>query len=335
MTETIEEHKSDQDSSYLNFMPGQRLRRARELRGMSQEQVATELHLSLRYIQAIESDHYVELPEPAFVKGYMRRYAQLVKLSPEDIVAKFEQSLVANQGAVKESQSNPVQILGSMSRQPMVRFRQMRIWLSALVVIAVVAGAFFWNRHETTPTVSPVIDNENGTNKVAVPAPVPVMPSTGAQPLPLPLSAQGAAPALTLAPVTSPAEGNATNTLPLPVTPVASAPQVAVPSAVQGAVPALSPSSAPAAPAATAAPLVASHVQISVQAESWIQIKDADGNIVLSGQFTKGASLEPKGKTPFNLRLGNASGVVVSVDGAAMDLGPYTKNNVATLTVGH
>ena len=55
------------------------------------EQVARETNLSLRYVQALEQDDYDVLPGPAFIRGYLRRYAQLVQLSPDTLVAVFDE----------------------------------------------------------------------------------------------------------------------------------------------------------------------------------------------------------------------------------------------------
>ena len=85
----INEESARDEADYLSFMPGQRLKKAREVRGLTVDQVAKELHLSQRFVTAMEADAYKDLPEPAFVRGYMRRYAQLVKLSPDDIAGKF------------------------------------------------------------------------------------------------------------------------------------------------------------------------------------------------------------------------------------------------------
>ena len=42
-------------------------------------------------LEAIEQDRYKDLPEPVFVRGYLRLYADLVALPAEDIVARFEE----------------------------------------------------------------------------------------------------------------------------------------------------------------------------------------------------------------------------------------------------
>jgi cytoskeleton protein RodZ len=70
--------------------PGAALLKARDAQGMSQEKVAHILHLPLRFVQAMETDDYAKGPQPAFAKGYLRAYARLVQLSPNDILTAFE-----------------------------------------------------------------------------------------------------------------------------------------------------------------------------------------------------------------------------------------------------
>jgi cytoskeleton protein RodZ len=66
------------------------LRDAREAMGMSQLQVAEELYLTPSYITKIDEDRIHEIPKQAFVKGYLRSYARVVKLDGDQIVAMYE-----------------------------------------------------------------------------------------------------------------------------------------------------------------------------------------------------------------------------------------------------
>ncbi|MGL1395377.1 helix-turn-helix domain-containing protein, partial [Vibrio parahaemolyticus] len=85
------------------------------LRGQAVADVSRELNLPERFILAIEADDYAQLPELAFVRGYLRRYAQLVRLSPDEIVLRFEEHF-ASRGRVPEAAAtgrvNPIQLLG-------------------------------------------------------------------------------------------------------------------------------------------------------------------------------------------------------------------------------
>lgn len=95
-------------SAYLSFRPGARLRKAREAQGLALEQVATTLKILPRILQALESDDYPHLPEPVFVRGYLRQYAALLALPADEIVARFDEYYQADRGdALASPAKNP------------------------------------------------------------------------------------------------------------------------------------------------------------------------------------------------------------------------------------
>ena len=54
--------------------------------GMTIEDVAEELRLSPRQIQALEEEAYERLPGPTYVRGYLRNYARLLGLAPDEVL---------------------------------------------------------------------------------------------------------------------------------------------------------------------------------------------------------------------------------------------------------
>lgn len=65
---------------------GERLAAARIEWGVSVSEVAAYLNLSDATIEALESGAHDELPGLTFVKGYLRAYAKLLNLDPDDII---------------------------------------------------------------------------------------------------------------------------------------------------------------------------------------------------------------------------------------------------------
>jgi cytoskeletal protein RodZ len=72
---------------------GERLRRERELRGVSLRDVASETKIGMRFLQAIEEDRLDLLPGGMFPRAFVRQYAASVGLDPERAVGDFEASL--------------------------------------------------------------------------------------------------------------------------------------------------------------------------------------------------------------------------------------------------
>ena len=71
--------------------PGALLRAAREQTNLTVPDIAAQLRLGVHIIQAIEADKYEDLPQaPAFVRGYLRGYANLLSLPPEPIIEAYD-----------------------------------------------------------------------------------------------------------------------------------------------------------------------------------------------------------------------------------------------------
>ena len=90
----------NQEQSEKNKV-GQELAFAREAKGMSQEQIADILNLTLANVIALENDDYESLPGWTYVSGYPRAYARLLGLDSDSLRDKAEALI---QGDVETSQ---------------------------------------------------------------------------------------------------------------------------------------------------------------------------------------------------------------------------------------
>lgn len=71
--------------------PGEKLKRARESYGLTIWDIANQLYLPHHVLNALEEDDYhAHLPARAFIRGYLRSYAKLLNLSPEEILNDFD-----------------------------------------------------------------------------------------------------------------------------------------------------------------------------------------------------------------------------------------------------
>jgi len=69
--------------------PGGQLRKAREQAQLTVAVVADELKLTVAYIEALEDDHFEDLPAEPFVLGYLRAYARLLGLDAQQLVESY------------------------------------------------------------------------------------------------------------------------------------------------------------------------------------------------------------------------------------------------------
>lgn len=72
---------------------GQKLKRAREERGIALHDVASRTHIGVRFLQAIESDTYDILPGGVFNRAFVRKFAQQVGLDEEHALKLYEEQL--------------------------------------------------------------------------------------------------------------------------------------------------------------------------------------------------------------------------------------------------
>jgi cytoskeleton protein RodZ len=114
---------------------GERLRRQREMRGISLEQIVTTTKISRRLLQALEDEQFELLPGGIFNKSYVKAYAKCVGLNEDEAVADYLEAsqesppdtrTIAHQHASLHSERHP-----EPSSFP---------FIPVLVLVAVVAG---------------------------------------------------------------------------------------------------------------------------------------------------------------------------------------------------
>src|SRR5258708_27703078 len=113
---------------------GESLKRDRELRGVTVEEISSATRIAARFLRAIEGEKWEQLPGGVFNRGFVRAVARYLGLDEENIVAEYTQ-------AVGDRQSVPVWT-GS---PPAVTADQPWIaWIGAVVVILLLlSGAWF------------------------------------------------------------------------------------------------------------------------------------------------------------------------------------------------
>jgi cytoskeletal protein RodZ len=65
------------------------LKKARESRRMSLAEVSRVTRIPVATLESLESDHFDDLPGEVFVRGFLKSYAQAVRLVPEDVLARY------------------------------------------------------------------------------------------------------------------------------------------------------------------------------------------------------------------------------------------------------
>ena len=71
--------------------PGEYLRQIRVSKNLDIQDVANELKMPVKTLQALEQDEYKSLPEATFIKGYYRSYAKFLGVDATVIIQRFDE----------------------------------------------------------------------------------------------------------------------------------------------------------------------------------------------------------------------------------------------------
>jgi cytoskeletal protein RodZ len=71
---------------------GQYLKRHREERAMSVEEVSRATRIPVGNLERLENDHFDDLPGEVFVRGFLKAYARAVAIPVDDVLARYTSS---------------------------------------------------------------------------------------------------------------------------------------------------------------------------------------------------------------------------------------------------
>lgn len=290
------------DDRPVPVTPGTMLLQARERAGITQEQVARELHITLTKVKSIESDDYLRLNTDTFIRGYLRAYANFLKVDSAPIIAAYQRH-AASQGLVTEPQY-------PISKEAPTK----KLWVFVSLLILLLAGLwlisvwFFDNQVERPVVVPPAV----------VPSAVVPQPSVSGSPV---------------QPVAAPAESGEEPTAARDVEPVSAqaADAVETTTTEDSAV-----EEAPQEQASVIAPTerTLDRLELSFAEECWLEVSDAQGDVLATELQRPGSSVSLLGVAPFSVKLGNAPAVRVMLNGDEVAINPSTGTKVMTISVG-
>ena len=283
---------------------GALLRAAREKQGLHIAALAAAIKVSQRKLEALEGDRVGELPDATFTRALAQTVCRQLKIDPKPVLELLPPAAPVELDTHSGSLNAPFRERPGRE-DPGIGSVALRPWmLGAVVLVAGAAAVYllpagFFNRAPQPQASAPVVVQQ------------PVMPP------PVEASASAAAdvPVVAVAP-----EPPASQPAPAPE-PVAAAP---APVAINAA-----PVAAPAPLPSSSAPTAAGLVQLRSSAASWVEARDARGQVLLFRTVQAGESVGLDGALPIRLTIGNAAATQVALRGKPVDLASRTRDNVA------
>ena len=324
---------------------GQLLYNAREAQGLSIGDIAARLRMAVRQITALEGSDFAALPSGTFLRGFVRNYAKTLSLNPTDVLALLEKThdsagvIRASPVVIPAQQKIAMPAPGGELASPRVR-----AGVAALVVVLVFAVVWYWWENvrphladggrpkgvaETAVEQPAKLQPANVSNPqtasvatIAVAEPPPVVVESVVE------SAIMAAPPVTEAPKLANAT---TRTAPVSTT----APKVLAPRVPTSVVaPALqAPATANDKSATPAVTKSGAILGFTFNGESWVEVTDAGGKIILSRRFKAGEAEEVVGRPPLVVVVGNAQATRMAFIGREFDLVQHTRVSVARVNL--
>jgi cytoskeletal protein RodZ len=122
--------------------PGERLRQVRLSQKRELADIAKELNIPERHLLALEADDYKLLPEPAFVRGYLRSYARLLGVDGNALVARFAEVYTHDTGlsAQQNLENSPLKPLARLQSRDQ---RDYRGWARRLLIALLIFGVLY------------------------------------------------------------------------------------------------------------------------------------------------------------------------------------------------
>jgi cytoskeletal protein RodZ len=170
---------------------GERLKRERELREVSMEELTKATRISARFVEALENEDWAKLPGGVFGHGFVRTIARYLGLNEETLLGEYDSA------RAEHSPAPPP--------KPEERIPSPPKWLPAAVVLVaflLLAGLFFtaryaWHRYaahraaKKSAAASSAAQPQSGSASPGLAEPSPSMPSS-TTPLNLSLSTSAA-----------------------------------------------------------------------------------------------------------------------------------------------
>jgi len=292
---------------------GENLRREREMRGVSLEEISSATKISLRFLHAIEQEDFAKLPGGIFSRSFIRSYARYLGLDEERVVAEFQlaaqpQADVDLHRMAPDKATSPRPTAGT----PLV---------ATVVAALLMAGGYWLFRYSRRPAEIPT-----------PPAPTPAVTPAPVTPPP---------------PAGPPSSGAAAPGAP---SPTGEAPPGVAPGTAGVASPGGTPN-APGRPAAfgyppTPATLQAGTasgtkpattsdlvLQIAATETAWVAV-DADGKTVLQRLLNPNEVETVRAHKSFDVTTGNAQGTILTLNGETLKpLGRRGETKIVHLTL--
>jgi len=282
---------------------GAMLRHAREAAGLSQAELARQLNLGARIVDAMEQENLQVLPAAVYVHGYLRKWADFLRLDELQLQQAYAR-LAGEQGKSDMRHSTPIEPM-RMKKAGTSNFP----WFKLLLILGLIGLGIYSTRF--LPESMRWVDTGQESSSALVSSSAEMQSVTAS--------------ILPSIPLMPPPEAKPA------ITPAATTPGIVVGEALPS-VEHITQSSATHTTSSSAPPIAPTNVAQGLELigqgneqGSWVRVKDADAHVLFEGIVTPGNGKKLDGKRPFEITIGRASDLMINMDGQSIDLKTYAR----------
>lgn len=301
----------DNSQPIRELSPGEILLQARLQAGLTQEQVAKELYMTVYKVKALETDDYNRLSSDTFARGYIRAYANLVKIDVVAVLAAYDKLI----DQLKPDPGRPDHPVAGGENGPRGTW-QFLMLIGAFLVGLWLISVWFFDNHSDTEYPIAVVSASSTTEKISESAAVSsddvVSSASSAVGNEI---VTGPAKAATSENNVSTSNSLSNSSLATSVSVSSVSVQVAATTVVKKT--------------------VLDEISFSFRGECWLEVSDSRGDVLATELEPAGGKVTLLGVAPFDLKLGNAPVVDIQLNGKKVDVVPLIGSNVLILKVGN
>jgi cytoskeleton protein RodZ len=340
------ELESNDKAAQGSMLLGEVLLAARLAKNLTQKDVSDNLRLSIKQIEALETNTFSWLPAPMITRGFIRNYARFLALDAEPLLASYR-SLVPDQlPNMLSVQTSIAQVMPARENQSWVKY----ILASILVLLFLFAWFFYMDYMPKSvkkssdlavvanvpeqaialpeialPTAeravdandSVVIEARNSTSNVVNSVAEPVASAVVAS-VALPKTPPAAQ--LAKAKVSDPANKQDV-ALKSDVVPNSGVTTNSVVAPKSSDLASLTPTA------------IEKHVSMSFAEKTWVRVTNKSGKVIFEKMLEAGSTDAFDALPPMNVVIGNAKAAKLIYAGKSVDLNLTTNSNVARVTL--
>ena len=151
---------------------GEHLKREREMRGVSLDEICAATRIGTRFLEALENEEWNRLPGGVFNRGFVRAVARFLGLDEDGLVAEYALAMSEHTGAPASmwtSQPHHQQLAGHWPANPGANW-PLRIGVLIAVLFLAGAGWLGWRRYGSPRTEQVAQDSAQQTVSSSDPA---------------------------------------------------------------------------------------------------------------------------------------------------------------------